>query len=114
MASFQAPFDKRLDRIVRTHSRMQNGVSHKVRHDGLIVARPRIYNPKFPLAGVALLLATAFLFKGYVLVALGQGVYDEKVALLSQGSVIERVGAWVMQSDPATVFVAQRMAELGL
>lgn len=114
MTPAQVPFDKRLVRIVRKHSRMQHGVVHKIDHNGLIVARPRVYNPKFPLKGLMMVLATAFLLKGYMMAALGAGLYDEKVALLAQGTYIEQAGAWMMQSDPATEFVAARFAELGL
>ncbi len=114
MASAQVPFNKRLNRIVRKHQRMQYGVSYKIDPSGMIVARPRLYNPKFPLRGLLLVLATAFVLKGYMLASLGAGVYDEKVALLEQGTTVEKIGAWVMQSDPATQFVAARLADLGV
>jgi len=114
MAAAQVPFDKRLHRIVRKHQRMQHGVTYKIDHSGMIVARPRLYNPKFPLKGLLIVLATAFALKGYMLASLGAGVYDDKVALLQQGTAVEKIGAWVMQSDPATEFVAARLADIGV
>ena len=55
MAIVQVPFEKRLRRIVKNHQRMANGVVHSVNSNGLIVARPKIYNPRFPLRGLLLL-----------------------------------------------------------
>lgn len=114
MALAQVPFEKRLRRIVKNHQRMANGVVHSVNSQGLIVARPKIYNPRFPLRGLLLLVATAFLFKGYIYTSLGSGTYSERVASLSEGTLIEQAGAWIMQADTATVAVSQVLQSLGL
>lgn len=106
------PFNKRLRRIVRRHNRMANGVTHKLKSDGLIVAQPRIYNPRFPLRGLLLLIAVAFLFKGFIYADLGQRDYNARVAALSEGSMIEQAGGWMMVADPATVIVGEFFAEL--
>lgn len=114
MSVAQVPFQKRLRRIVREHQRMSNGVSHVMRDDGLIVARPRVYNPKFPLRGLVLLLGAALLFKGYILASLGATLYGERVAQLAEGSIIEKAGAWIMQPDVATSAVAQILNGFGV
>jgi hypothetical protein len=109
MAQANVPFDKRLKRIVRRHDRMANGVVTSVNADGLIVARPRVYRPKFPLKGLLALVVTGFLFKGFLFAAIGAPAYEERVANLSGGSYVEQAGAWVMQPDVATVFIAEQV-----
>jgi hypothetical protein len=101
------PFDKRLKRIVRRHDKMANGVVKTVTSDGLIVARPRLYKPRFPLKGLMVVLMLGFLFKGFLFAFLGEAGYGDRVASLQQGTVLEQAGGWIMQADPATVFVAQ-------
>ena len=113
MALVQVPFEKRLRRIVKNHQRMGNGVVHSVNSNGLIVARPKIYNPRFPLRGLLLLVATAFLFKGYIHATLGEAVYAERVAGLADGNMIEQAGAWVMQADTATIAVSTVLQSVG-
>lgn len=107
MAQAHVPFDKRLKRIVRRHEKMANGVVKTINPDGLIVARPRMYKPRFPLKGLVVLLALGFLFKGFLLAYLGDANYADRVASLQQGTVMEQAGAWVMQPDPATALIAQ-------
>lgn len=114
MSVAQVPFQKRLRRIVRDHQRMSHGVSHVMRADGLIVAKPRVYNPKFPLRGLVMLLGTALLFKGYILASLGATLYGERVAQLADGTLIEQAGAWIMQPDVATTAVAQILNGFGI
>ena len=114
MALAYATFDKRLRRIVKNHQRMANGVSYRVDSNGLIQAQPRIYNPKFPLRGLILLVVTAFLFKGFILASLGEQTYFERVGNMANGSVVERAGAWIMQADPATRAVADAMQSVGI
>lgn len=114
MASVHAQFEKRLRKIVRNHQRMANGVTHTMRKDGLIVAKPRIYNPRFPLKGMVLLILTAFLFKGYIYAALGPADYDSRVSALAEGTMIEQAGAWIMHADIATVYIGTFLNSIGL
>ena len=109
MAQAHVPFDKRLKRIVRRHDRMQHGYTRTVTADGLIVARPRVYRPRFPLKGILFLVVAGFLFKGFMLAYLGDAAYGQRVATLESGTPMEKAGAWIMQSDPATVFVAGQL-----
>ncbi len=113
MAQAHVPFDKRLKRIVRRHDRMaSSGAVKTVNADGLIVARPRVYKPKFPLKGILVLVILGFLFKGFLFAYLGEAEYANRVAGLSEGSMMEKVGAWVMQADPATMFLAGSIESL--
>lgn len=114
MASVHAPFEKRLRKIVKNHERMSHGVTHIMRKDGLIVAKPRIYNPRFPLRGMVLLILAAFLFKGYIYASLGPADYNSRVTALGDGTLIEQAGAWVMYADFATVQIGTFLNGLGL
>lgn len=110
MAQANMTFDKRLKRINRRHDRMANGVVNTVTADGLIVARPRTYKPRFPLKGLVALLVVGFLFKGFMFANLGAEAYAERAAALSEGSVMEQAGGWAMQADPITVFLGEKIA----
>jgi hypothetical protein len=114
MSLTATPFDRRLKRIVRRHSRLNVGAVHKIDSTGLIVAHPRIYNPRFPLKGLVLLVMAGFAFKGYLHADLSASVYDARVAQLSSGTAVEQAGAWVMQSDPATLFISDVLKKLGV
>jgi len=107
-------FEKRLRNVVRNHQRLNTGAVHSMRDDGLIVARPRVYNPKFPLRGLILLVVTAVLFKAYIYANLGAERFNERVSQLAEGSTIEKVGSWVMQADTVTITIAEFMKGLGL
>ncbi len=100
------PFDKRLKRIVRRHEKMANGVVRSVNSDGLIIAKPRLYRPRFPLKGLLAVLFLGFIFKGFLFAYLGEAEYVERVAALQSGTVLEQAGAWVMQPDPVTLLAA--------
>ncbi len=109
MSTAEVEFSKRLRRIVRQHDRMRHGIVHRLTRDGLIVARPRSHMPRFPLKGVLTILAAGILFKAFLFVHLGGITYAERVASLQDGSLIEQGGAWVMQIDPATEWVAAQI-----
>ena len=100
-------FESRLRTLGRRHEKMyRNGIVHRIGKDGLISAYPRRRLPRFPLRGFAILFIAALLFKGTLLATLGSGVYQQRVELLTGGSLPERVGGWVMQIDPATEAIA--------
>jgi hypothetical protein len=101
MEMTSVPFDRRLKRIVRYHQRLSYGAKRVVTKSGLIVVRPRIYNPKF-------------LFKAYIYADLGQADYASRVAAISGPSIMEKAGAWIMQADPATVLVGNGLKTLGV
>ncbi len=113
MSFVSNPFDRRLKRIVRRHHRLNHGATCKVTDTGLIVATPRIYNPKFPVKAMVKLIVCAFFFKAYIYADLGQAEYVSRVAALSGLSIAEKAGAWIMQPEPATVFVADIFKNMG-
>jgi len=109
MSDSQTVFNKRLAKLGRKHRKMEQGYTTKMRSDGLIVVKPRARGINFPFKGLLIVLAVFFLFKGFMLASVGAATYDQRVAALADGSPFEQGGAWVMQADPVTKYVAERM-----
>lgn len=106
--SIDAQFDKRVRKVVKTHDRMRrNGVVHRVGRDGLIVSRPRLARPRFPLRGVMIILLMGFLFKGLLWAQVGPDGYRDRVEALRGGSTVQQAGAWLMQEEAVTVWIGQ-------
>ncbi|MEL6640545.1 MAG: hypothetical protein AAFP98_04400 [Pseudomonadota bacterium] len=100
-------FEKRMRKVVKRHNRLAtSGVVHKMMPDGLVVAKPRIYNPRFPWLGLALLIAAVFLFKGYVHFALGAEDYAARTDVLLGGTILEQAGGLAMFAEPVTLFIS--------
>ena len=103
--SIDAQFDKRVRAVVRKHDKMRrNGVVHRVGKDGLIISRARFARPRFPWRGVVLVIALGFAFKALLWGQIGAAGYNERVETLRQGTMIEQVGAWLLQPDQVTVY----------
>jgi len=114
MPSGGKTFDKRMERISRKQAKMRSGVVYVTQKDGLIVGRPRIYQPRFPWRGIVLLIGAAAIFKGAIFAHLGAEIYSERLASFNGGTLIEEAGAWIMQPEPVTIAVAKGMTKLGL
>lgn len=50
--------------------------------------------------------------KGAIRYSVGSATYDQRVAALQKGDSVERLGAYIMSADPATLFVSARIREL--
>ena len=108
MALHYAEFDERLKRITTSRAAVaRRGAVRVVTDDGLIVAQPRSMRPQFPLRSLLVLAVVGFTFKGVLLAALGGTTYEARLGELQAGTTMERIGAWIMQPDPATLLVAQ-------
>ena len=102
--TIDASLNRRLDRVVRTHTRMRrNGVVHRIGSDGLIRSRPRLVRPRFPLKGVMVIAGLLIAFKALLFAQIGEGNYALKVEALRTGSPIEQAGAVILQEDRVTV-----------
>jgi hypothetical protein len=42
----------------------------------------------------------------------GAATYDRRVDALQSGQSLDRLGGWLMQADPATLWVSQFISEL--
>lgn len=105
-------FDRRMRRIHRRHSKLSHGYVTSINDDGLVVAKPQRRSSKGALRGVVLILAVTMLFKGFLHAQLGPDAYSERVTRLSEGSAIEKAGAWVMTADPLTLWISAQVSSL--
>lgn len=112
MDRHQQEFDTRIRRIDRKHRKLAGGFVTAVSHDGLLIAKPRRRRLRVPFAGLALVAVGIVALKGIVHSQLGPTVYEARVAALAEGSQVERVGAWVMQADPLTLWVSGQATTL--
>ncbi|KIC10690.1 hypothetical protein RA19_09800 [Leisingera sp. ANG-M1] len=112
MGEHRDQFQARLKHINRKHEAISGGYTAKLRPDGLLVVKPHRVQSRISGRSVLFFVAAFLLFKGFLMAALGFGSYDERVSTLAQGSAVERAGAFVMQADPASVFVAQKIGPI--
>ena len=105
-------FQNRLSHLRRKHKAMANGYSAHLQADGLIVVRPKRPRRRYPVRAVLLIFLGFFAFKAFMLSSLGEITYNERVAKLGNGTAIEQGGAWIMQVDPVTQFLAGFMQPL--
>ncbi len=109
MAHAANGFDRRLKMIGKKRARLANGYVSQVGKDGLVIFRPKRRSGGFPIKGLALLVLGFFVFKGLILAHLGEGTFETRLATLSQGSVVEQTGAWIMQPDVVSQAIAQQV-----
>ncbi|MET4102432.1 hypothetical protein ABIE58_001866 [Roseovarius sp. MBR-78] len=106
MSDATREFNARLRRIDASHARLERGYVGKVRSDGLIVFKPRRRRPTVPLRGILYLVLGFIFFKAVVFAHLGGVTYQARVAQLAEGHVLEQAGAWIMQPDMLTRYIA--------
>lgn len=107
-------FTQRLNHLGRKHEQMTHGYTTKVGRDGLITVIPkrRRVRGTSPLALIALLAIGFFCFKAFMLSAIGPVTYDERLAKLENGTIVEQVGAKVMGIDPVTGLISQTVGPI--
>lgn len=104
-------FDRRMEKLIRKHQRLARGYVPAITDDGLIVARPR-RSIRLPWRPFLWLAVAAFVVKVAAVSILGPEAYNAKVADLTAGTEMQRVGAWVMNADPITVALSEQFAVL--
>jgi len=105
-------FGKRLDRINKKHGKLSGGYVTVMNSDGLLVAQPRRSRFSFPWRGLALVAVMFVLFKGLLMASLGETEYSERALGLQAGTTVEQVGAWAMQPDPVTIWIAEKIGAI--
>lgn len=65
------------------------------------------------LVPMIFLVLCVFLMKGAIYHAVGAQSYNDRVTSLMAVEGIDRIGGWLMQADPVTLFAADKIA-LGL
>lgn len=111
MANSFASFDKRLGKINRKNRKLARGYRNTLVANGTIQPQP-VPHVYVPVKGILLLIAGCFVFKAFMFASVGPVSYGDRVDLLAQGTQVERVGAWLMQVDPVTGFLAEKMGPL--
>jgi hypothetical protein len=61
------------------------------------------------LAPILFLVLCTVLLKGVIYQSIGPDSYNARVATLMAGDGIERAGGWLMQSEPLTIYVAEKI-----
>ncbi len=103
-------FNARVGSVDKAQSRLvRRGYTTRVDRNGLIVVKPKKMRLRFPLKGILLLVLSFFCLKGLMLSANGPDTYQDRLATLESGTVIEAMGARVLGIDPATQFIADKI-----
>ncbi|HHS88876.1 MAG TPA: hypothetical protein ENJ26_00735 [Rhodobacteraceae bacterium] len=102
----QIQFRQRLQQIGRKHKKLEHGYVTTVLPDGLIVAKPQRKHPHHVMRSVFLCLIVMFAFKIFLYLEIGHQAYVARVAQLQSGSMLDKVGAYVMYPDPLTISLA--------
>jgi hypothetical protein len=63
------------------------------------------------LMPMIMVLCAGIGLKGLIYQSVGAKAYDQRVQALQVGQGFDRLGGWLMQADPATVFVAAKISE---
>lgn len=112
MAENQLQFDERLRRLERKHRAMSRGYTTYMQPDGLIVAKPKRAQVRISGRSILLFVMAFIAFKGFLIANLGPLGYEERLARLDSGTVVEQGGAFVMQIDPASQFIAEQIGPI--
>ena len=109
MADINQPFGTRIDQLDRQRKALANGYYTTIRNDGLVIAHPRRRDKAAPLKYFLALVVLFFIFKALVLATAGAGTYQSRLNSLSDGTLVERAGAWILQVDPVTQVLSNKV-----
>lgn len=113
MLDSQSRFQDRLRSVTRKHAAMANGFTTYVRGDGLIVVKPKRRKSRgISARGVVWSIFWFTMFKSLMLAAMGEASYTERLAKLSEGTMLEQAGAWLMSIDPLTAQMSNILGPL--
>ncbi|MEM1005369.1 MAG: hypothetical protein AAF496_05285 [Pseudomonadota bacterium] len=112
MTGKQLEFDQRVNRLNKKHQKMSRGYRATMRKDGLVVMRPQRVRSAIPAKVLLLSLIGFFAFKAFLLSSLGPSGYQFRIDSLSDGTSVEKAGAWVMQIDPLTETLAVQLNKI--
>ena len=98
--------DKKLSRRGR-----QTVVAH-VNKNGVIYTKAKRARIRLPIRGAVLMVLSFLCFKAFMLAANGPQAYDERLTLLKEGTIVEAMGARVLEVDPVTQLIADRLGPL--
>ncbi|MHC0053353.1 hypothetical protein [Actibacterium sp. D379-3] len=102
-------FQGRLRRIERIHRRGGGFEASGTLGRSFYRGKPQRVSLMRPLV---LLLVSGLLLKAVLLMQIGEGDYRDRIARLQDGTRVEMIGAYVMQPDQVTVWLADVLGEL--
>ena len=105
-------FHGRIGRIERIHNAGGGFEAEGALGMSFYKARRRT-SRRFGLLGpLALIMITVVGIKATVHASLGAELYEERIVALRAGTAADQVGAYVLQADPITVAIAERIRTL--
>lgn len=102
-------FVKRLTLLKSKHKQLTHGYTTNVGRDGLITVKAKRPKRGFPFRGVVLFVFGCFVFKAFVVASVGHAAYEERLATLQAGSIVENFGSAVLIVDPLTEIMASQI-----
>jgi len=105
-------FYGRIDRIERTHA--AGGGFEAVGTLGMsyYTGQRRKARRRTWIMPAAMLVATVIGLKAGVLATIGPDLYQDRVTMLSEGSLVDKAGAFVLESGPLTVWLSEQIRGL--
>lgn len=103
-------FVNRLEMLGEKHAKMTRGYGTKISTSGLIVIEPKEErrNWAFPVKLVMMALLGFLGFKVFMLATVGPETYNDRLAKLENGTIIEKAGAFALAVDPLTAILAEK------
>lgn len=100
-------FVDRVNNVLRKHGNAPAGyVKLEERNGILIPVQRRRFAIATPLRGFVYALGILFALKAFLLFSIGIAPYTTRIATLDGGSVVEQIAGWLMQPDPASLWIA--------
>ena len=106
-------FHARVGSVDKAQSRLvRRGYTTRIDKNGLIISKPKKMRLRFPVKGILVMVLSFFCLKALMLSANGPDTYQDRLATLQNGTVVEAMGARVLGIDPATQFIADKIGPL--
>ena len=111
MSNKQELFDERYRKVLERHRELSRGYVTKLGPNGIIAHQPiSHYRDVFNLKALLLPIGLLFFLKACVVTILREDQFAAQVDALRDGTLVEQVGAFLMQIDPITWAMSQALA----
>ena len=100
-------FDRRMNRIHKSHQKLSRGARTVVTRDGLIMAKPRRrVLSLFPMRALLFVLIAGYAMKVGFFMYMGAETYSSTVTGLTAGTPFDQAAAYVLHADALTIWIA--------
>ncbi len=110
MENVYSRFERRSNAVRTKHLQMADGFVTRINGNGVLVQVPAKRRGGLSVGTLLIALLCAVLIKAMNYLQLGESAYAARTAELAQGSSLEQAGAFILQMDPATLWIAQQIA----